>query len=29
VGLIDLLGVMWLQHRARVPVVERLTTEEP
>ncbi|MBI3155634.1 MAG: glycosyltransferase [Burkholderiales bacterium] len=25
VGLVDLLGVMWLQRRARVPVVERLT----
>lgn len=25
VGLVDLLGVMWLQRRARVPVADRLT----
>jgi dolichol-phosphate mannosyltransferase len=25
VGLVDLLGVMWLQRRARVPVAERIT----
>jgi len=24
VGLVDLLGVMWLQRRARVPAVDRL-----
>ena len=29
VGLVDLLGVMWLQRRARVPKVERLSTKEP
>ena len=28
VGLVDLLGVMWLQRRARVPLVERLNTKE-
>jgi dolichol-phosphate mannosyltransferase len=27
VGLVDLLGVMWLKRRARVPVVERLAGE--
>jgi dolichol-phosphate mannosyltransferase len=29
VGLVDMLGVIWLQRRARVPVVERMTTKEP
>ena len=28
VGLVDMLGVMWLQRRARVPRVERLSTKE-
>ncbi len=28
VGLVDMMGVIWLQRRARVPVVERLTTKE-
>ncbi len=28
VGLVDMLGVMWLQRRARVPRVERLNTKE-
>ena len=28
VGLVDMLGVMWLQRRARVPLVERLSTKE-
>ena len=28
VGLVDMLGVMWLQRRARVPQVERLSTKE-
>ncbi len=29
VGLVDMLGVIWLQRRARVPRVERLSTKEP
>lgn len=28
VGLVDILGVMWLQRRARVPVVERLSAKD-
>ncbi len=28
VGLVDMLGVIWLQRRARVPVVERLMVKE-
>lgn len=28
VGLVDMMGVMWLQRRARVPVVERMTAKE-
>ena len=28
VGLVDMVGVMWLQRRARVPVVERLSAKE-
>ena len=28
VGLVDLLGVMWLQRRARVPVLERMRTKD-
>ena len=28
VGLVDMAGVMWLQRRARLPVVERLSTKE-
>jgi dolichol-phosphate mannosyltransferase len=28
VGLVDMLGVMWLQRRARVPQVERLSAKE-
>ena len=29
VGLVDMLGVMWLQRRARVPLVQRVNTKEP
>ena len=29
VGIIDMMGVMWLQRRARVPRVERLDTKDP
>jgi dolichol-phosphate mannosyltransferase len=29
VGLVDLLGVMWLQRRARVPVAERVIARFP
>ena len=28
VGLVDMMGVIWLQRRARVPVVERLSAKE-
>ena len=28
VGLVDMMGVVWLQRRARVPVVERMTTKD-
>ena len=28
VGIIDMMGVMWLQRRARVPRVERLNLKE-
>ena len=28
VGLVDMMGVVWLQRRARVPVVERLSAKE-
>jgi dolichol-phosphate mannosyltransferase len=28
VGIIDMMGVMWLQRRARVPQVERLNLKE-
>lgn len=28
VGLVDMLGVMWLQRRARVPVVQRVVTKD-
>lgn len=28
VGLVDILGVMWLQRRARVPLVERLSAKD-
>ncbi len=28
VGLVDMLGVMWLQRRARVPVVQRVNVKE-
>ena len=28
VGLVDMAGVIWLQRRARLPVVERLSTKE-
>ena len=29
VGLVDMLGVMWLQRRARVPVVQHVNKKEP
>lgn len=29
VGLVDMLGVMWLQRRARVPLVQHVNTKEP